>query len=119
MAIEHVVAQASDIPAGQSRIIKIGEREIGIFNVRGQFYALPNICIHQGGPLCEGRISGTLLARAENNWKFEWGHEGEIVTCPWHALEFNITTGQCLAFPNRRVRSYPVTVVAGQLTVVL
>ncbi|MEP7198318.1 MAG: Rieske 2Fe-2S domain-containing protein [Chloroflexota bacterium] len=119
MAAEHIVAQVTDIPEGQSRIVKIGAREIGIFNVRGQFYALPNICIHQGGPLCEGRISGTLTARAENNWKFEWTHEGEIVTCPWHALEYNITTGQCLAFPNRRVRSYPVTVAGGQITVVL
>ena len=119
MPSEHVVASAAEIEEGQRRIVTIGDREIGVFNVRGQFYALPNICIHQSGPLCQGRISGTLLSNAETGWKFAWGFEGEIVTCPWHALEYNITTGQCLAFPKRRVRSYPVRVVDGQVLVTL
>ena len=114
-----MVAREGEIPAGERRIVKVGEREIGVFNVRGQYYALPNICIHQAGPLCEGRISGTLVANEQTTWKFEWGFEGEIVTCPWHALEYNITTGQCLAFPKRRVRSYPVRVADGQVLVTL
>jgi nitrite reductase/ring-hydroxylating ferredoxin subunit len=117
MAAEHIVAREGEIPEGDRRIVQIGEREIGVFNVRGQYYALPNICIHQSGPLCRGRISGTLVANPETQWKFQWAFEGEIVTCPWHALEYNITTGQCLAFPKRRVRSYPVRVVNGQVVV--
>jgi nitrite reductase (NADH) small subunit len=119
MPSEHVVAREGEIPEGERRIVQIGERQIGIFNVRGQYYALPNICIHQAGPLCEGRISGTLVAGVETGWKFEWGFEGEIVTCPWHALEYNITTGQCLAFPKRRVRAYPARVENGQIIVAL
>ena len=42
--------------------IAIGKLEIGVFNVDGQYYALPNVCLHQFGPLCAGRISGTLSA---------------------------------------------------------
>jgi nitrite reductase (NADH) small subunit len=119
MASEHIVARVDEIAEGERRIVTIGEREVGVFNVHGQFYALPNICIHQAGPLCKGRVSGTLTASAENHWKFEWGFEGEILTCPWHAMEFNITTGQCLAWPKRRVRSYPVKVEDGQIVVTL
>jgi nitrite reductase/ring-hydroxylating ferredoxin subunit len=46
-------------------------------------------------------------------------HEGQILTCPWHRLEFNITTGQCLAFPRRKLRSDPVTVEDGQIKVLV
>ena len=116
---EHIVARVGDIPEGQRLIVKIGEREVGVFNVHGQYYALPNICIHQAGPLCTGRISGTLVANAATQWKFQWAFDGEIITCPWHALEYNITTGQCLAFPKRRIRSYPVKVEDGQIIVVI
>ncbi len=119
MATEYVVAHVGDIAEGDRRIITIGEREIGIFNVAGQYYALPNICIHQAGQLCSGRVSGTLVANAGTQWKFEWALEGEIITCPWHALEYRITTGQCLAFPGRRVRTYPVRVEDGQIKVVI
>ena len=119
MPIEHVVAQVGEIGVGERRIVSIGSLEIGVFNVDGQYYALPNVCLHQYGPVCTGRISGTLTAAATSDWKLEWAYEGQIVTCPWHGLEFNITTGQCLAFPRRKLRSYPVTVEDGQIKVLV
>lgn len=119
MAKEHVIAREGEIPPGERRIVSIEGREVGVFNLAGQYYALPNICFHQSGPLCEGRISGTLTARAETGWKTEWVYEGEVVTCPWHALEFHIPTGQCLAFPNRRLRTYPVKVEDGVIKVTM
>ena len=36
-----------------------------------------------------------------------WEREGRIVVCPWHSLEFDITTGQCLAYPRVKLRRYP------------
>jgi nitrite reductase/ring-hydroxylating ferredoxin subunit len=119
MPSEHVVAQVGEISAGERRIVSIGNLEIGVFNVAGQYYALPNVCLHQYGPVCTGRISGTLKATAAGDWKLEWVSEGQIVTCPWHGLEYNITTGQCLAFPRRKLRSYPVKVEDGQIKVLL
>lgn len=119
MANEHVVGRVGEIAEGSARIIEINGREIGIFYVNGQYYALPNICIHQSGPLCKGRISGTLTATLASNWQFQWVYEGEIVTCPWHALEFHVPTGQCLAFPNRKLRTYPVKVENDEIKVVL
>lgn len=119
MAQVCVVAQISDLPEGTHRIVQVNGRQIGIFNVRGEYYALPNVCIHQGGPLCKGTVSGTVTANLDTQWEFQWVFEGEIITCPWHGLEFNITTGQCLAFPRQRLRTYPVVVENGQIKVVV
>ena len=114
-ATEHYVADVKDIPEGERLIVKVKGREIGIFNIKGEYYALRNICFHQSGPLCEGYIDGTFVARPENNWKREWAYEDEILRCPWHYMEFNIKTGQCLPFPNRRVRTYETKVKEEQL----
>ena len=59
MPTEHIVAEAGEIGAGERKIVSIGSLEIGVFNVDGQLYALPNVCLHQYGPLCTGRISGS------------------------------------------------------------
>jgi 3-phenylpropionate/trans-cinnamate dioxygenase ferredoxin subunit len=119
MATEVFVAQAADMPPGSRRIVQHDNLQIGVFNLDGRFYALPNVCIHQFGPLCEGRLSGTLIATAASGWRPEWVQEGEILKCPWHSLEFDITTGRCLGYPGRRLRSYPVKVAGGQVMLVL
>lgn len=104
----HQIAPAAEIPVGGQQIVKIGRREIGLFNVKGTFHALPNLCPHQLGPLCEGKVSGTTDAHAETSWEVEWVHEGEIVTCPWHGIEYHIPTGRCIAFSEISIRSYNV-----------
>ena len=113
MTNKYVVAKETDVPVGGRMVVKVRKREIGIFNIGGKLYALPNVCVHQGGPLCRGAISGTLISNAETDWKHQWVHEGAIVVCPWHALEYNITTGQSLAYPNRRLPTYEVRVKDG------
>jgi nitrite reductase/ring-hydroxylating ferredoxin subunit len=80
-----------------------------VFNVKGAFYALRNQCPHQLGPLCLGRVRGTLLPSKPG--EYIWGREDEILVCPWHGWEFDITTGQAVFDPVRwRARRYPVTV---------
>jgi nitrite reductase/ring-hydroxylating ferredoxin subunit len=95
----------------------VGRRDIGVFNVDGTFYALPNLCTHQLGPLCKGRVSGTIICNRETQWKLQWGFDNEIVTCPWHGMEYHIKTGISLAFPEIRLRSYEVWVEEGQVKV--
>src|SRR5579864_8506496 len=70
------VANVCDVAPGTGRVVKVGTRAIALFNVNGAFYALDNACTHRGGPLGAGRLDGT------------------IVTCPWHANRFEVTTGQ-------------------------
>jgi nitrite reductase (NADH) small subunit len=115
---EHVVGDLSEFPENSHKVVKVGRREIGIFNIGGEFYGLPNICPHQTGPLCEGKTTtDTLVARKVNDWRFEWDYEGEIVACPWHGLEYHVPTGRCLAFSNIELRTYEVVVEDGKVKV--
>ena len=119
MPREHPIGRAADLPDGQHRIVRVANREIGVFNIGGRFHALPNLCPHQRGPLCEGSVSGTLDYGPHTDWQLAWIWEGEVVTCPWHSLEFHIPTGQCVAFAEIRLRTYEVRVAEGELRVVI
>jgi nitrite reductase/ring-hydroxylating ferredoxin subunit len=117
MAAEYVVARVDDLPSGTHKIFQAGGREIGVFNIEGRYYAIPNNCLHQAGPLCKGSVSGTVESSAETGWKPTWVREGQIIICPWHTMEFDIATGRCLAEPRRRISTYAVTVVDSEIRV--
>jgi len=86
------VGSISDIPEGKAKVIDAAGKQIAVFNKEGKFYAISNTCLHQGGPLGEG-----LLA-------------GETVTCPWHAWEYDVKTGECLTTPGAKVEKFNVIV---------
>ena len=111
----HVIGPVADFPPGTHRVVKLRHAQIGVFNIGGQFYAIPNRCPHQFGPLCEGPVGATTACNASTGWKFAWIRDGEIVTCPWHGIEFDITSGQSLTNPRLKVRTYPITVEDDQL----
>ena len=102
------VARVQDIGPGERLVIKLNDREIGIFNVGGTFFALPNVCPHQRGPLCRGGITGTLVAREDESATLDWVAEGAILRCAWHFIEFDVRTGECLA--NQRWNVKPIRV---------
>jgi nitrite reductase/ring-hydroxylating ferredoxin subunit len=105
----HVVARLRDFRPGDRRIVEVEGRSIGVFNIRGEFYALRNICPHQGAPLCLGKVMGTTVARKP--FELEYGRDGEIVKCPWHGWEFDILTGRSVFNPHLvRVRTYEVSI---------
>jgi 3-phenylpropionate/trans-cinnamate dioxygenase ferredoxin subunit len=107
--IRQIVGRASEIPPGERRIVEVGGRSIGVFNVRGAFYALRNSCPHQAAPLCLGSIKGMTMPGKPG--EYIWGREGEILRCPWHGWEFDILTGRSIFNPHRtRVKAYEVTV---------
>lgn len=114
---EYVVGAVSEFPIDSHRVVSAGKLRIGVFNVGGDFFALPNICPHQFGPLCTGKTNGTMVSSAETNWKYEWRRSGEILTCPWHGIEFDIRTGKSLASPRMWVRPYRVEIRGGQVVV--
>jgi nitrite reductase (NADH) small subunit len=103
-----VVCRVDELPPGQRKIVMIDRREIGVFNVGGRYYALRNACPHQGGPVCEGELCG--LAVADKPYEFEIVRQGEILRCPWHRWEVDVTTGKVLVHPTFRIKSYPVDV---------
>jgi nitrite reductase/ring-hydroxylating ferredoxin subunit len=91
-----------------------------VFNVRGQFYALQNVCPHRFGPVCTGHISQRVIADAPPTAGVSgpnFAREQEIIRCPWHLWEFDVTTGRCLVDSEARIRTYPVLVEEGQIVV--
>jgi len=108
----HRVCPAADMPPGERRIIDAGGRSIGVFNVHGEYHAIRNTCPHQLAPLCEGPVSGTTQPSPPG--EFRYGQEGQIIRCPWHGWEFDLTTGKSVFNPHRcRVKHYDVTVEPG------
>ena len=93
------VAQAAEIPLGQARAYVVGDREIALFNVDGTFYAIENSCPHQGGPLAEGFL------------------DGHVVTCPWHAWCFDVTSGAMTLGGYTSVDAFDVTVDGSTIAV--
>ena len=112
----HVVAAASEIAPGERKLVSVRGRPIAIFNLDGEFYGMLNRCPHQGGPMCEGKITG--LVTAPEPGKYDYSQAGEIVRCPWHGWEFNIRTGQSYCEPGRfKTRTYQVEVADGAAVV--
>jgi len=70
------VAQISNLASGQKMLVEYDGEDVGLFNLGGQFYAIPDMCTHDNGPLVEGKLDG------------EW------IVCPRHGARFNIKTGQ-------------------------
>jgi 3-phenylpropionate/trans-cinnamate dioxygenase ferredoxin subunit len=104
-----VVGRLAEFAPGTRKIVTVGGRSIGVFNIRGQFYALRNRCPHQGAPLCLGRVKGTTIAGKP--YEYVYGRDQEIIQCPWHGWEFEIATGRTYFNPHRmRVQTYDVTV---------
>ena len=117
MANKHIICRAEELPRGERRIVEIDGRSIGVFNVDGEFYALRNVCPHQGANLCAGPIGGTNLP--VEGYQYEYGEEGKVLRCARHGWEFDITTGKNFDDPSISAKTYPVTVEEGQVVLTL
>ncbi len=78
------VAQASDIPDPGKLIVEVEDRLVVLFHVAGNFYAIDDVCTHDGGPLGEGQLEGFCIA------------------CPRHGAKFDIRDGRALTMPATR-----------------
>jgi len=107
----HRVAAVSELPPGSRKIIKAGEREVGVFNVNGAYKAVLNICPHALAPICSGAVRGTVLPSKPG--EFSWGRSGEIVVCPWHGWEFNLLDGKSLHDERCHLKTFTVVVEEG------
>ncbi|MFB6135410.1 MAG: Rieske (2Fe-2S) protein [Halobacteriaceae archaeon] len=107
----HEVCPAADLPPGERRVVEVGGRSVGVFNVDGEYHALTNVCPHQRAPLCEGTLTGTTSAEGVDD--VEWERDGEVLVCPWHGWEFDVTTGESVFDPHRwSVTTYETDVLA-------
>lgn len=95
------IAGTADVPPGAGFTAEVNGQAIALFNVDGAYYAIDNTCVHRGGPLAEGELTG------------------ETVACPWHGWEYHVKTGKCVTNPSACVKSYPVTVEGSDIKVQL
>lgn len=111
----YAVGHVSEIPPGSRKVIEADRRSIGVFNIGGQYYAIRNLCPHQGAALCNGLVSS--LVTSDRPGEFAYEKEGEIIRCPWHFWEFDIKTGCMIVDPKTRTKTYDVTVERYDVTV--
>lgn len=93
------VGTVSSIAAGTARMVQVGGKEIALFNVNGTIHATANACPHQGGPLAEGTLNGT------------------VVTCPWHNWTWDVSNGACKVNPKARLECAEVKVEGEEIFV--
>jgi len=116
----HVVGDAGEVGEGERLVTELKGREIAVFNLDGEYRAYLNWCAHQGGPVCEGNLTGTVEAsydRDSGETSLDWSREGEVLMCPWHGWEYDVTSGECLSRKSVTLPSYPVEVRDGKLVV--
>jgi nitrite reductase/ring-hydroxylating ferredoxin subunit len=93
------VAMVSEIPEGTGREVMANGRRVALFNVAGAFHAMEGVCPHQGGPLGEGIL------------------DGSVVSCPWHFWQFDVVTGHPPDFPEATLPKFRVKIEAGDVFV--
>ncbi len=86
-----VVAEKSEIGNGEKLFLEIDEFQIILFNIAGKFFAIGDLCSHDGAPLGEGEL------------------EDEEIVCARHGAHFSVQDGKALSLPAiEDIPAYPV-----------
>lgn len=100
------VCGTSEVPVGGLKFVAANEKELVMTNVDGKFYAMSNWCSHEQGNLSEGELKKNVL------------------TCPEHGAQFDVTTGKVLLGPDEESpdtispeKSYKVVVQGNDLMI--
>ena len=99
-----LVGRVSDFAPGAGKMVIVSGRHVAVFRLGDDFFALDNMCLHRGGPLCEGPITTAKAAK-------------EIVTCPWHGWSYEIRTGTMVQDPRVGVSKHDVRIDGDQVAV--
>jgi 3-phenylpropionate/trans-cinnamate dioxygenase ferredoxin component len=75
------IASRGELPKGGKKLVEIDGRAIAVFNIDDAFYAIDDVCTHDGGPLAEGELIGCEIE------------------CPRHGARFDVRTGRPLCMP--------------------
>jgi 3-phenylpropionate/trans-cinnamate dioxygenase ferredoxin subunit len=78
------VAKTSDVPDPGRMLVEVDDRLVVLVHVAGRYYAIDDVCTHDGGPLGEGQLDGFTIA------------------CPRHGAKFDVRDGRALTMPATR-----------------
>ena len=93
------VASTSDLKPGENKVVSVDGKDVALFNVNGEFFAINNVCTHRGGSLGDGFL------------------EENVVSCPLHGWQYDVKTGENVTIPGRNVASYQVKVEGNDVLV--
>jgi 3-phenylpropionate/trans-cinnamate dioxygenase ferredoxin component len=94
------VAKVGELAPGSHRVVDVDGASVAVFNVGGEFFAIEDVCTHDGGQLTGGIV------------------EGDQVVCPRHGARFSIKTGDALTAPAYEpTAKFPVRVENGVIQV--
>ena len=94
------VAKQDEIAPGACRVIDLDGTAVAVFNIAGSYYAIEDVCTHDGGDLASG------------------GLEGDQVICPRHGARFCVRTGEALSAPAYEPTAvFPVRLAQDQIQV--
>ena len=108
---DYFVAKTAELKDGERRILSCGNAEIGVICHDGVLYAYSNVCLHQGGPACEGLVIARVEERimSDNTSRGLYFSETERhFVCPWHGYEYDLKTGECAADRSLVLKKYEV-----------
>lgn len=75
------VANKDEVKEGEMKIVDAEGEQVVLVRVKDKLHAFTNTCTHESGPLGEGALNDN------------------VVTCPWHQAQFDVTTGKVLGLP--------------------
>ena len=109
------VGDAASFEPGAKRIVSTIRGEVGVFNVDGEYYALPNTCAHQGGPLCEGTVLDDVTGeyRGPGTRVAERFVDAKVIKCPWHGWEYHLESGDLAGDDKVSLPTFDVVVEDG------
>ncbi|MEQ8847804.1 non-heme iron oxygenase ferredoxin subunit [Botrimarina sp.] len=98
------VGQAADFADPSSTLVEVDDGPIVLIHAAGKFYALDDVCTHDGGPLSDGEV-------------FPEDPKPSIA-CPRHGAKFALATGAALTMPaTKPTRAHETKVEDGQVFV--
>lgn len=94
------VARVDQLVAGTRQIVDVDGTQIVVFNLDGKYYAIEDVCTHDGGQLTGGEV------------------EGDQIICPRHGARFCVRTGEALSAPAYEpTAKFPVRIENGTVQV--
>lgn len=111
------VCPEDELPSGERVLVDVDGTAVGVLNVEGEYYAIANECVHQGGPVCAGKVQPELVAEFEEPGERVRERPGDrpVIACPWHGWEYDLETGDHLGDDSLSLPTYDVVFAGGTL----
>ena len=119
-ATRYWVAASEDVPEGGRCVVDVAGRTIGVFRFHGRLAAYENVCPHQGGPVCQGRLVSRVTEVLDEDMRSrgtDFDESDPHVVCPWHGFEFSLASGSHPGRERTRLRDFPVEERGGNVYV--